>query len=103
MSEMRIITNNVPRDIIDAWELSADEREEFDYLDWAAIEQGNDSASFFRYRGQLYDLSEFTVWDNPASPTRGKWDGFRSDSYFSAIVVRYVDDCERVVVGLALS
>jgi hypothetical protein len=103
MSGLTIITNNVPRDIIDAWELSADERAEFDYLDWQAIERGEDSASFVRYRGELYDLSEFTVWDNPASPTRGHWDGFRSDSYFSGLVVRYCDDHERVVIGLALS
>jgi len=100
---MLIKTNNVPRDVIDAWELTADERERFDYLDWAAIERGEDRASFFRYRGELHDLGEFMVWDNPASPTRGPWDGFRSDSFFSGLVVRYVDDCERVVVGLALS
>jgi hypothetical protein len=100
---MQITTNNVPRDVIDAWELDTAERAEFDYLDWPAIERGEDSASFFRYHGQLYDLSEFERWDNPASPTRQGWDGFRSDSYFSAIVIRYADNCERVVVGLALS
>lgn len=103
MSELTIRTNNVPRDVIDAYELSADERKEFDYIDWTAVDDGRDSASFFRYRGELYDLGEFMVWDNPASPTRGEWDGFRSDSYFSGLVVRYVDNCERVVVGLAMS
>ncbi len=50
---IKVITNNVPRDIIDAWQLTPAERCEFDYLDWAAIEHGNDSASFFRYRRQL--------------------------------------------------
>ena len=100
---MQITTNNQPRPIIDAWELTADEREAFDYLDWSAIERGEASASFFRYRGELHDLGEFEVWDNPASPTREGWDGFRSDSFFSALVVRYVDDFESVVVGLALS
>ena len=100
---MKIITNNVPRDVIEAYELTPDERDEFGYLDWQAIEEGRDSASFVRYRGELYDLSEFMVWDNPASPTRQRWDGFRSDSYFSGLVVRYCDDYERVVIGLALS
>jgi hypothetical protein len=103
MTDLTVITNHVPRDIIDAYELTADERAEFDYIDWPAVEEGSASASFFRYRGELYDLSEFEVWDNPASPTRGEWDGFRSDSFFSGLVVRYVDDSERVVVGLALS
>jgi hypothetical protein len=103
MSELTIRTNNVPRDVIDAYELTADERATFDYIDWPAVERGEASASFFRYRGELYDLGDFEVWDNPASPTRGQWDGFRSDSFFSGLVVRYVDGCERVVVGLALS
>ena len=96
---MTVKTNNVPRDIIDAWELTLREREEFDYLDWEKIEAGEDSASFFRYRGELYDLGEFERWDNPNSPTRAGWDGFTADTYFSGIVVRYVDECERVVVG----
>jgi hypothetical protein len=100
---LTIRTNHVPRDVIEAYELSADERAEFDYIDWPAVERGEASASFFRYRGQLYDLGEFEVWDNPASPTRQGWDGFRSDSYFSGLAVRYVDNCERVVVALVLS
>ena len=100
---MKITTNHVPRDVVDALELSADERAEFDYLDWPAIDRGEDSASFVRFKGELYDLGEFERWDNPASPTREGWDGFRSDSFFSGLVVRYVDDCERVVVGTVLS
>lgn len=100
---MTIRTNHVPRDIIEGFQLTADERAEFDYIDWQAVNDGRESASFFRYRGDLYDLGEFVVWDNPASPTRAGWDGFRSDSFFSGLVVRYVDDHERVIVGLALS
>ena len=100
MSDLRITTNHVPRDIVDAWELTAEERAEFDYLDWDAIDRGEDSASFVRYRGELVDLAEFGVWTNPESPLRaGGWDGFRSDSYFSGLLVRYVDDFERVIVG----
>jgi hypothetical protein len=105
---MRIITNHVPRDVIDAWELTPAERAEFDYLDWPAIERGEDSASFFRYKGELHNLSEFSA---DYGITRGaglpealsKWDGYRSDSFFSALVVRYVENYERVVVGLMLS
>ena len=99
---MRVITNNVPRDLIDAWELTPAEREEFDYLDWAAIELGEDSASFFRFHGDLYDLGEFSVWQTRPDMLR-EWDGYASDSAFSATVVRYVDNCERIVVGRVLS
>lgn len=99
-----ITTNNVPRDVVDECELSVKEREEFDYIDWEAIDEGcGGGASFMRYRGELYDLGEFTT---TAELCRGaghhdlsKWDGYQSDSFFSGLVVRYVDDFERVVVG----
>ncbi len=95
-----IITNHVPRFIVDAHELTADERSEFDYYEWDKIEAGEDSASFIRYKGELVDLAEFEVWDNPSSPTRQGWDGIRPDSFFSGLVVRYADEAfETVVVG----
>lgn len=95
-----VVTNHVPRFIVDAYELSADERSEFDYYDWNKIEAGEDSASFIRYKGEAYDLAEFEVWDNPASLTRNGWDGIRTDSFFSGLVIRWADDSfESVVVG----
>jgi hypothetical protein len=102
--ELQIITNNVPRDIVDAYELNERERTEFDYLNWNAIDAGEDSASFVRYRGELYDLGEFMVNSNMPefSPLRA-WDGHISDSFFSGVVVRYVqepgDFDVRIVVG----
>lgn len=108
MDSICIITNNVPRPVIEAYELTLKEREEFDYLDWKAIENGEDNASFFRYKGQLYDLGEFShqvlTFKGSGLPAHlSKWDGYRSDSFFSALLVRYVKDFEYVVVGLALS
>jgi hypothetical protein len=105
---LKVITNNVPRDIVDAWELSAGERAEFDYLDWPAIDDGRDSASFFRYKGELHDLGEFSadwgILKGSGLPAHlSEWDGYRSDSFYSALVVRYVDQYERVIVGLVLS
>lgn len=88
-----IKTNNVPRDVVDAYELTADERKEFDYIDWAAVERGEESASFFRFKGEVYDLGEFEV------TTLEGWDGMQTDSFFSATVVRFVDNFERVIVG----
>lgn len=104
----RVVTNSVPRDVIDAHELSAEERASFDYLDWSAIDAGEDSASFFRYRGELHDLGEFTsdygIARNTGLPTHlAAWDGYQSDSFFSALVVRFVDDGERVIVGSVYS
>lgn len=105
MSELTVRTNNVPRLLIDAYQLTAAERADFDYINWAAIEAGEDSATFFRFRGQLYDLGEFTT---TYGITRGaglpdhlaKWDGYMSESAFSAVVVRLCpDDNAYIVVG----
>jgi len=107
MSDLRIITNHVPRDVIEAYELTTDERDQFDYLDWPSIDRGEESASFVRYRGELHDLGEFEAVGPRHTDERrdalAEWDGVRADSFFSALVVRYVDEYERVVVGLALS
>jgi hypothetical protein len=101
VSDVTIITNGVPRDILDAWELSPEERADFDYLDWDAIERGEDSASFFRYKGETYDLGDIPAVDRrPGIETAFEgWDGVASDSFFSGILVRYVDEFERVIVG----
>ena len=90
-----IITNNVPRDVLLGDELTAKELEEFGYLD--ADEIGGHS--FFRYRGEVYDLGEFMV--APSSPI-SDWDGYLGDSAFSGVVFRYAENCERVIVGRAI-
>jgi hypothetical protein len=101
--ELRIVTNHVPRDVVEAWELTDEERADFDYIDFGAIERGEDSASFFRYKGHTYDLSEFQTTYGLPNPLR-EWHGVLNDSFFSGIVVRYTMDAygtlgEQVVVG----
>jgi hypothetical protein len=109
MEGLTVISNFHKREVIDAWSLSAEERKEFDYLDWKAIEEGSDSASFVRYKGDLIDLGEFMYLD----PTRlqlaqeiyftgsRKWDGYQSDSFFSGLLVSYCkeDNWETVIMG----
>lgn len=102
MSDLTIITNNVPRDILEGWDLSPSEREHFDYIDWAAVERGEESCSFVRYRGELYDLGD--TEGRPPAVLAG-WDAYLSDSFFSGVVFRYARDDsgdldpERVIVG----
>lgn len=95
---LTIITNHVPRDIVDGWELTPQEREEFDYLDWDAIERGEDSASFVRYKGELYDLGDL---ERPTSDIFPGWDAYLSDTFFSGVLFRYVEDDGdwRIVMG----
>jgi hypothetical protein len=105
---MRIVTNNQPRAVIDARELTSKERADFDYLDWHAIDANDDSASFFRYKRQLYDLGEFSsdygITQDVGLPVYlSKWDGYMSVHAFMAIVVRYSDTFDSVVVGTVYS
>lgn len=99
-----VVTNGVPRDVLDASELTVHERAQFDYLDWTALEDGTESASFFRYKSEVHDLGEFSadygITKGAGLPDHlSRWDGYRSDTFFSGLVVRFVDNGERVVVG----
>lgn len=99
-----IITNHRERPVVEAYELNRDEREEFDYIDWPAVDRGEASASFVRYKGELHDLGEFThTSDLHQAPELRTWHGYQSDSFFSGLVVRYSDDFEYVVVGRYMS
>lgn len=91
-----IRTNNVPRFTIDAYELTPKEREDFDYLDWPAIEAGNDSRTFFRFKGHLYDLGEATRCGHAFGMP--EWDGYYGETAWSGVLVRLCDD-DRIVVG----
>jgi hypothetical protein len=102
-----ITTNNAPRLVIDGYQLTVEERAEFDYIDWTGVD-GTDSATFFRFRGDLYDLGEFsTTWglsnDAGLPDHLAGWHGYMSTSAFSAILVRYCENTDYIVVGTALS
>lgn len=97
---LTVKTNNVPRDVLDACELTLAERANFDYLDWPALERGEESASFFRFKGRVYDLGGFMV---STDPQLAGWDGYESDTFFSVTLVRFVENGERVVVGRVYS
>jgi hypothetical protein len=107
---MKIKTNNKPRPVIYGYELSAKEAKDFDYIDPEEMS----GHAFFRYRGQIYDLGEFVRICRPGSHggpfahydhtgELSRWDAIRTDSYFSAIVIRLSEDGEELVAGLAFS
>lgn len=88
---MEIRTNNVPRLLKYGYEMPENLRTEFDYIE----EEDFATHDFFIFKGQWYDLAEFMRCDS--EHFKG-WDGYASDSYFSGVLVRILDD-ERVVVG----
>lgn len=95
---LTVKTNNAHRPVLYGSDLTDAERAEFDYIDWQA-----DDASFFRYKGRVYDLSEFI--ESVPSSVHG-WDAYRADSFFSGIVIRYCQtplDRDTVVVGMVLA
>ena len=89
MSELTIITNNVPRPIIYGWEIP-EVRDEFDWIS----DEDFDMSEFFRYKGRVYSLGEFMH----SSAFKG-FDGYAGDSFFSGVLVRLCADGESVVVG----
>lgn len=97
---MKIQTNNIPRPIIYGYELSDKERQEFDYIEWA--DEFSINREFFRYKGNLYDLGD-CMRVEPTNGLCAGWHGYFGESYFSAVVVKYTDDGEHVIVGHAFS
>ena len=96
------ITGRQEHEIIDACQLTPDERAEFDYLDWPAIDDGRDGATFFRRDGDLYDLGNFMRTSPGSTEYRLGWHGCRGDSFFSGILVHISDDGETVLSALEL-
>lgn len=95
MTAMEVTTNNIPRPVLHWGDLSAEEQAEFDYT-------GHDphSYSFFRYRGEVYDLGEFTRI--PHGIQYAGWLGwhcYQSDSYFSGLLVKIDYSEDMVIVG----
>jgi hypothetical protein len=112
-NKITIKTNNKPRELICGWELTDTERKDFDYIgELDDHEKWNNETSyrFFRYKGNLYDIHQF-VRIVPLYKSVGfehgtndsellQWHGIQTDSFFSAIVVKYCDDYESIIVGL---
>lgn len=93
---MEIRTNNVPRWTCDWYELTDAEKKEFDYLD---TEEAQDDATFFRYKGCVYDLGEFIRTEEDGELREAGWIGISSQSAFHAVVVKLVNGDDQVIVG----
>jgi hypothetical protein len=87
---LTIKTNNQPRETFYLFQLNEKEqkqvRKQFDYYTEEEIQE----QSFFNYKGYWYSLNDFLRIEN-SEELKG-WDGYISDSYFSGVVVKFVDD-----------
>lgn len=83
-----VVTNHHHRPVLNWSDLTPKEQGWFDYIS----ERGDvDGASFFRYRGSVYDLGDgFEV--APDSIRALGFDGWQTQSYFDGIAVRWFDE-----------
>jgi hypothetical protein len=98
MIEFEIKTNNVPRAIIYGYELTENERSEFDYIKWD--DESAVTEEFFRYKKELYHLGDIeTTLGYPAFKDSG-WDGIITQAFYFGILVKYAgEDNDQVIVG----
>ena len=102
-----LITNGKPRALLPLCDLPEKARTDFDYVD-----ADDYSERFFHYRGAYYDAHDaqriepdsgrahrvgWSMRVHPGEPF-ARFDGIVSESYFSGIVFRFVDD-DSVIVG----
>jgi hypothetical protein len=90
---MQIISNNQTREIVYGYALPQQWRNEFDYYNSEDL----DSAAFFKYKNQYYDLNEFMR--TPDTLKLLGWHGISNDSYFSGILIRLSDCGDAVTVA----
>jgi hypothetical protein len=93
---LEVITNNIPREILNAWDLTEKERSEFDHLNF---DGQDDFAQFFRYKENVYHLQDIPSIDINAPKEFAGWNGLLSETFFSGILVRWANDFESVIVG----
>lgn len=91
MSNIKIMTNNKPRQLIYGYELTDKQKQDFNYI------EDIDNHDFVKYKGNIYDLSEFMRVETIDSLK--DWHGYSSDSYFSGTLVKYTEDTESVIMG----
>lgn len=85
-----VVTNHHHRPVLYWSDLTPKEREWFDYITDRTPNPEDVTESFFRYRGEVYDLTEFEV--APDSIRALGFDAHQTSSYFDAVAVRYFDE-----------
>ena len=90
MTNIKIITNNKPRQLIYGYELTDKQKQDFDYI------EDIDSHDFVKYKNNIYDLSEFMRIETIDSLK--DWHSYSSDSSFSGTLVKYLDS-DTVIMG----
>lgn len=95
--KVEVKTNHHWRDFIYGYELTPEQRKEFDYLDEEELIDRN----FISYKGHIYDSHEFLITEGIGHDLveLRRWHAYRDDSFFSGVVIRLSTDCEQYQIG----
>jgi len=101
---LKIVTNNVPRDVLSGYEMDPqillNEFEiDLELLDDVMMEDLC-SMQFVQFRGVWYDLQDFITtcpgpWNHGLPEEFRQWDGYASDSFFSGVLIKYAREDDR--------
>ena len=102
---LTIKTNNHPRQLMSGLTLNlhvgdkkaAEIRQQFDYLNDEEFE----NEDFITYKGYTYAMCDFMRNNQPPDSEMYGWDGVAADSYFSGVLLKYVEDSDYNEVILA--
>ena len=104
---LKVITNHVPRDVVNGYEMDPEILfDEFD-IDVNDPELDEDmiadlcSMQFVKFRDVWYNLEDFITtspgpWNHGLPEEFKEWDGYSSDSFFSGVLLKYARDDDRM-------
>ena len=95
---LEIITNRNWRDFLYGHELTAKERETFDWMTPEEIDCG----SFARYKGFVYSTQDFMRLQDGGEFSELGWQGASADGFFSGVLIKMSDDGEQYQIGTYL-
>lgn len=82
--------------VISFWDLDATQQaEQVDTFGQESAEEGN----YFIYDGQVYALADCMREEAHTEAGAAGWNGYFSETAFSRLLVRLVDDNEAVILG----
>ena len=94
---MKIITDHKWHDFKDRWGVPEKVlKDQFSHLN-----EDDSPDLFFKYKNWWYHASDFMRIEAVHRNTDfKKWDGYTSDTFFSGVLIKLDEDCERYMVGM---
>lgn len=91
---MSIKTNNQPRKLLYLSDFNDKDQAKIrrDY-DWMEIDDLEFPYGFFKYRGMIFHLQDFSRYNGDF------WDGCHGLNYFAAVLIKLTDDCDHIILG----